>query len=236
MGAFWPISLIPTAERFGHQRVLVVLIDGYACAVPYVVDGETRFLKTIYRSRALQRKYVDLSMSKPKHQKFEAPYADAEEAEIMRAVEGGEFSEDDAPVRAPRRNGRDAVQATLRKKPITIRIQEQDIAAIKALALERGIPYQTLVASILAPVCPRHVAGGCLTSPAAAGQADNPAPIAYRLTHDTNPRQRAQDADPHRRLARHRPCDGEALFDRRLAGDFLLAASLSGGLPVGCGA
>ncbi len=48
----------PDSERFGHQRVLVVLIDGYACAVPYVVDGETRFLKTIYRSRALQRKYV----------------------------------------------------------------------------------------------------------------------------------------------------------------------------------
>lgn len=45
-------------ERFGHQRVLVVLIDGYACAVPYVAEGETRFLKTIYRSRALQRKYV----------------------------------------------------------------------------------------------------------------------------------------------------------------------------------
>ena len=49
----------PDKERFGHQRVLAVLIDGYACAVPYVVDGETRFLKTIYRSRALQRKYVD---------------------------------------------------------------------------------------------------------------------------------------------------------------------------------
>jgi hypothetical protein len=48
----------PDSERFGHQRVLVVLIDGYACAVPYFVDGETRFLKTIYRSRTLQRKYV----------------------------------------------------------------------------------------------------------------------------------------------------------------------------------
>jgi hypothetical protein len=52
----------PNPERFGHQRILVVEIDGYACAVPYVIDGDTWFLKTIYRSRALQRKY----MNKPK--------------------------------------------------------------------------------------------------------------------------------------------------------------------------
>lgn len=47
-------------ERFGHQRVLVVQMDGYACAVPYVIDGEVRFLKTIYRSRALQKKYLGM--------------------------------------------------------------------------------------------------------------------------------------------------------------------------------
>ena len=32
---------------------------------------------------------------------------------------------------------------------ITVRVQERDIARIKAKALEQGIPYQTLVASIL---------------------------------------------------------------------------------------
>ena len=42
-----------------------------------------------------------------------------------------------------------AVRNTLRKKPITVRVQEQDIARIKAKALEQGIPYQTLVASVL---------------------------------------------------------------------------------------
>jgi len=87
-------------------------------------------------------------MSKPKHQKFEAPFADTEEAELMSAVEAGAFSEE-MPLARAKAEWQDAVQATLRKKPITIRIQEQDIAAIKALALERGIPYQTLVASIL---------------------------------------------------------------------------------------
>jgi len=87
-------------------------------------------------------------MSKTKHLKFDAPFADAEEAEIMRAVEGGEFTQG-MPLSRAKKEWQTAARATLRKKPITIRIQEQDIAAIKALALERGIPYQTLVASIL---------------------------------------------------------------------------------------
>ena len=117
-------------------------------------------------------------MSKPRHQKFDAPFADAEEADIMRAVEGGEFSEA-APLPQAKKEWQEAARATLRKKPITIRIQEQDIAAIKALALERGIPYQTLVRFRPAPLRPRHAARGCLTRRGpAAEQADNPVPIA----------------------------------------------------------
>ncbi len=38
---------------------------------------------------------------------------------------------------------------TVRKKTITVRIQERDIARLKARALQKGIPYQTLIASIL---------------------------------------------------------------------------------------
>lgn len=40
-----------------HQRILVVEIDGYVCAVPYVQDGQAIFLKTIYRGRELHQKY-----------------------------------------------------------------------------------------------------------------------------------------------------------------------------------
>jgi hypothetical protein len=42
-------------------------------------------------------------MSKTKHLKFDAPFADAEEAEIIRAVEGWEFTEGD--VTSPRQEG-----------------------------------------------------------------------------------------------------------------------------------
>ena len=44
--------------RMGNQRLLVVEIGGYACVVPYVEQGPRMFMKTIYHSRAMQKKYV----------------------------------------------------------------------------------------------------------------------------------------------------------------------------------
>jgi uncharacterized DUF497 family protein len=41
----------PNQKIYPSQRVLVVELDGYAYCVPYVVDGDTWFLKTIYPSR-----------------------------------------------------------------------------------------------------------------------------------------------------------------------------------------
>lgn len=86
-------------------------------------------------------------MIRKKHS-IEDQVLDAEEMEIEAAVERGEFVE-----RVPREQAikewQAAVRNTLRKKPITVRVQERDIAKIKAKALEQGIPYQTLVASIL---------------------------------------------------------------------------------------
>jgi hypothetical protein len=38
-------------EKYPRQKVLVVELDGYAYCVPYIVDGDTWFLKTIYPSR-----------------------------------------------------------------------------------------------------------------------------------------------------------------------------------------
>jgi predicted DNA binding CopG/RHH family protein len=38
---------------------------------------------------------------------------------------------------------------TSERKPLTLRIQSGDISRIKAIALRKGLPYQTLVASVL---------------------------------------------------------------------------------------
>ena len=40
-----------------NQRVLVIRANGYMVSVPYVTDGKTKFLKTMYYDRELQKKY-----------------------------------------------------------------------------------------------------------------------------------------------------------------------------------
>jgi hypothetical protein len=41
----------PNKEKYPNQRVFVVEINGYSYCIPYVIDGDTWFLKTIYPSR-----------------------------------------------------------------------------------------------------------------------------------------------------------------------------------------
>ena len=87
-------------------------------------------------------------MKKPKVHSIDDQVLDAEEQEIEAALERGEYISDMTREEAVEM-WQAAVRHTFRKKPITVRVQEQDIARIKAKALEQGIPYQTLVASIL---------------------------------------------------------------------------------------
>ena len=47
----------PDQTKFPGQRLLIVEIGERICVVPYVTDGRTRFLKTIYPSRKAQRIY-----------------------------------------------------------------------------------------------------------------------------------------------------------------------------------
>ena len=85
-------------------------------------------------------------MKKQKHTGLNAPFFDKEEEETIKEFERG--------VRVGTREEslkfwQAAVRNTLKKKPNTVRVQEQDIERIKVKALEQGIPYQTLVSSIL---------------------------------------------------------------------------------------
>lgn len=47
-------------QKFKHEYILVIKIETYAYAVPYVINPAKQeiFLKTIYPSRALTRKYI----------------------------------------------------------------------------------------------------------------------------------------------------------------------------------
>lgn len=47
-------------NKYPDQRILVVKINNYAYAVPYVFDKKrkVKFLKTIYANRKLKEKYI----------------------------------------------------------------------------------------------------------------------------------------------------------------------------------
>jgi predicted DNA binding CopG/RHH family protein len=74
---------------------------------------------------------------------------DQEEKEILEAFERGELKS--IPNKeAELKHHREYAAATFRKdKRINIRISERDFKALQKRALMEGIPYQTLVSSIL---------------------------------------------------------------------------------------
>lgn len=73
---------------------------------------------------------------------------DEEEQAILEAYEAGEFESVMTDER--KKSIEQAAAATFKKdKRINIRLSGRDLSAIQRRALEEGIPYQTLVASIL---------------------------------------------------------------------------------------
>ena len=73
---------------------------------------------------------------------------DKEEKQLLEAVEAGEFES----VLTKKRRGElvSAAKNTVRKdKRINIRISNRDLKAVQLKASEEGIPYQTLVSSII---------------------------------------------------------------------------------------
>ena len=74
---------------------------------------------------------------------------DPEEKELLESYEGDEWRTiPDAKSEADRYRG--YASATFRKdRRVNIRISQKDLTAIQKRALEEGIPYQTLIASVL---------------------------------------------------------------------------------------
>lgn len=48
----------PNAEKYNHQRILIVKIDEYVYIVPYVEKDEELFLKTMYPSRKFTKLFL----------------------------------------------------------------------------------------------------------------------------------------------------------------------------------
>jgi len=72
-----------------------------------------------------------------------------EERELLKSVERGEWRSV-ANLERERARYQGYARATLKKdRRINIRLSQKDLEALQTLALEEGIPYQTLIASIL---------------------------------------------------------------------------------------
>lgn len=52
------LEVVTNHALYEHQKVFIINIDGYVYKVPYVEDDEKYFLKTIYPSRKLTKKYL----------------------------------------------------------------------------------------------------------------------------------------------------------------------------------
>ena len=48
----------PNPKRYPNQKIFVVNVEGYVCLVPFVENEEIIFLKTIFPSRKMTRKYL----------------------------------------------------------------------------------------------------------------------------------------------------------------------------------
>ena len=79
----------------------------------------------------------------------QTPDDDVEELEILQAWEAGQLKPV-ADMAQQLEAHRVAAEATFRKdKRLNIRISSRDLKSLQARALQEGIPYQTLAASLL---------------------------------------------------------------------------------------
>ena len=54
----------PNSAKYANQKILIVNIEHYIYAIPFVEDGNGIFLKTIIPSRKLTKKYLGGSNEK----------------------------------------------------------------------------------------------------------------------------------------------------------------------------
>ena len=87
-------------------------------------------------------------MSTSKNTGVDAPFLDDEEKALIEQAEQG-VQAASLPHDVATQKWSGAAKKTMKRKPMTIRVQEKDIMKIKRLASQQGIPYQTLISSVL---------------------------------------------------------------------------------------
>jgi predicted DNA binding CopG/RHH family protein len=74
---------------------------------------------------------------------------DPRETELLHSVERGEWRSVRGLKSAKKRYSRYAAATFRKDRRVNIRLSSKDLEAIQKLALEDGLPYQTLISSVL---------------------------------------------------------------------------------------
>lgn len=133
----------PNQERYPGQMIYVVEIERYVYLVPFVTAADgSRFLKTIIPSRKATRDFQREAIAMNDQM-------NPEEREILEKFERGELRRA-AGAESEIETARIAARNTFRKtRRVNLRVTERDFNLAHARAREEGIPYQTLLSSVI---------------------------------------------------------------------------------------
>lgn len=95
-----------------------------------------------------------MTHNKPPHTQLDAPFLDDEEQALIEgletALEVGSITPSTPQQRSKHADDwKQIVRNTAERKAITLRLQQRDIERLKVIARQKGLPYQTLVSSVL---------------------------------------------------------------------------------------
>jgi predicted DNA binding CopG/RHH family protein len=125
----------PNHEKYPGQQIVVVAIGEYAYLVPCVETENYLFLKTIIPSRKATK---ELLMKLTRGEK-----------ELLKSYENDEWVSTKR-LDTERRRFKEYTRSALKKdKRVNIRISERDLVELQRKAVHEGLPYQTLISSVL---------------------------------------------------------------------------------------
>ena len=132
------------SPKYQDQFVFVVELNRYIYYVPFIRIGEDIFLKTIIPSRKLTKRYLPDGGDPMRNYKF-----DPEEQELLDSIERGEWKPTKNMKEQLRTYAEYAYRTLKKDQRISIRMSKQDVVALKTKAADEGLPYQTLITSLL---------------------------------------------------------------------------------------
>ncbi len=141
-GEYVDIIEHPQKERYPNQRIFVLDIEDYIYCVPFVESETEIFLKTIFPSRPFTKKYLNREISPMK-------YYDKKEKELIESVERGEWKSIENLEEEKKRYSKIFKASSKKSERVTINLTQKDLKDLKIKASIEGLPYQTLIGSVL---------------------------------------------------------------------------------------